>query len=1005
MENMANKGPPALKSAPAPSSATRGGNVIALLARLRLNSIRGRYLAAALVFVFLLLGAGWYADHRVERATHQGEKHLGERAQLRTLLRDLANGIWSADRILQGYLLVPDDNLRVRLEKQLDDSLGGARQLASFGWIQDNDSYRQPAEQLVRSLTRLKKETAGLADIRNNPEKLYPAFPIMISRMLPAYTEFYTSATLAMDDALEIQKTPSQAEVYRLFADARHRSTLMTSSFRNYVIFRFGIFGDPEKTMRAQSQDVGMHIGTINQILDRLAELNRRGQLEFVQQDSLEKMREQHKRWATTYRDVSAIITSERWRTDTPILRDVIDPLFNEAWDALRTLDAGVEAYATQDITALAGIADSLSRSMWWLALAGTLVVVAGFLLFELAMRRPIASVTRALRAEAEGQSLAAIPVATAREIQDLVVAFDHMRHQVRSRQERLQTVLDNAGEGIITFDTDGRIEGFNSAAERLFGWDENEILGKSLAALVSADISDRRENYFQHFLRNELGQLIDREGELIGRHKDNTTFPMAAKISRMTLQGRELYVALVADISERKAMLQHLKDMAEHDGLTGLYNRTYFQDELERVVERARRDPGQCAALLYIDLDNFKYVNDTLGHAAGDRLLLEISSILHKRLRKTDMLARLGGDEFAVLLYNARHDVAAHAAEALRRRLAEYAFREHGEAVDIGCSIGIALVSAGTKSAEEALSQADLACYLAKRGGRNRVHMFNPADATSAETMSLDMGWSRRIKEAIEHGRFVLACQPIVNTRTRVIESFEVLIRMRDEDGQVVMPGGFLPAADRFGLSTDIDKWVIVHAIEALAGQRAVLPGLRYSINLTGTTLSDLRVCDLIQEQLRIHRLDPAALTFEVTETVAIADIPVAEAFLSRLQAIGCKTALDDFGSGMASFAYLKDLPVDTVKIDGRFVRNVAFSPVDQAMVKAMNDIAHALGKQTVGEFVESEDSLKLLTEIGVDYAQGYYLGRPDITYPCEAIAGKLGVDGLCLLPPTGPN
>ncbi len=612
---------------------------------------------------------------------------------------------------------------------------------------------------------------------------------------------------------------------------------------------------------------------------------------------------------------------------------------------------------------------------------------------------------SRALRAEAEGHAPAAIPATTAQEIQDLVVAFDHMRHQVHSRQERLQTVLDNAGEGIITFDARGMIQQFNRAAEKLFGWSEPEIVGAYISQLVASEQSEKREDYLQHFLRAELRRLINREGEVTGRYKDGSTFPMALKITEMSLEGKTLYIGMVSDISERKAMLQHLKDMAEHDGLTGLYNRTFFQEELERVVERVQRDPGQCAALLYIDLDNFKYVNDTLGHAAGDRVLLEISSILHKRLRKTDMLARLGGDEFAVLLYNARHDVAAQAAEALRQRLAEYAFRERGEAVDIGCSIGVTLVTGESKSAEEALSQADLACYLAKRGGRNRVHMFDPADATNAETMSLDMGWSRRIKEAIEHSRFALACQPIVNTRSGVIESFEVLIRMRDEDGATIMPGGFLPAADRFGLSTDIDKWVIVHAIEALASQRAVLPQLRYSINLTGSTLGDLRVCNLIQEQLRRHQLDPAALTFEVTETVAIADIPVAEAFLSRLQAIGCKTALDDFGSGMASFAYLKDLPVDIVKIDGRFVRNVASNTIDQAMVKAMNDIAHALCKQTVGEFVESEECLKTLTEIGVDYAQGYFLGRPDITYPCEAIAEKLGVDGLCLLPPARLN
>jgi diguanylate cyclase (GGDEF)-like protein/PAS domain S-box-containing protein len=978
-------------------AAAHTGILPALLARLRLNSIRGRYLAATLLLLVLLLGAGWYADRRVERATRQGEEHLGERAQTRALLRDLINDVWRIDRTLQGYLLLPDNGLRRQLTVLLDDAVEDVRKLASFNWVRDNGKHREPAGRLARSLAQLKKETAALADIRGNPERLYPAFPLMISRMLPAYTDFYTAASLAMDEAFE---TPAQREAYRLFADVRHRSTLMTSTFRNFVIYRFGIFGDPDKTMRAQTHDVTLHIGTIDRLLDELAELDRRGRLDLAQQDSLQKMRERHREWVATYREVSAIITSERWRSDTSLLRDRIDPLFNEVWESLGALDAAVEAYAVQDIAAFAGIADSLSRSIWWLAAGGVLVLAAGFLLFELVLRRPIVNVARALRAEAEGRAPAAIPATTAQEIQDLAVAFDHMRHQVHSRRERLQTVLDNAGEGIITFDGRGMIEQFNRAAERLFGWTEQEVTGTYVTELIAWEQPEKRDDCLQRFLRTELQRLIDRESELTGRHKDGTVFPMALKITEMRLGGKMLHIAIAADISERKAMLRHLKDMAEHDGLTGLYNRTYFQEELERAVERARRDPSPCAALLYIDLDNFKYVNDTLGHAAGDRVLLEISSILHKRLRRVDTLARLGGDEFAVLLYNAPHDVAVQTAEGLRQRLAEYAFRERGETMDVGCSIGVTLVTEETKTAEEALSQADLACYLAKRGGRNRVHAFDPADAASAETMSLDMGWSRRIKEAIEHGRFALACQPIVHTRSGAIESFEVLIRMRDEGGATVMPGGFLPAADRFGHSTDIDRWVIVHAIEALASQRAALPHLRYSINLTGSTLGDLRICDLIQEQLNRHRLDPAALTFEVTETVAIADIPVAEAFLSRLQAIGCKTALDDFGSGMASFAYLKDLPVDSVKIDGRFVRNVAANPVDEAMVKAMNDIAHALGKQTVGEFVETEECLKRLAEIGVDYVQGYHLGRPDIVYPCEAIAARLGASGLCLLP-----
>jgi diguanylate cyclase (GGDEF)-like protein/PAS domain S-box-containing protein len=581
-----------------------------------------------------------------------------------------------------------------------------------------------------------------------------------------------------------------------------------------------------------------------------------------------------------------------------------------------------------------------------------------------------------------------------------LLAEFEDMRKGVHSRQRRLETILDNAAEGIITFDRAGQIRSFNRAAERLFAYPEAEIVGKDLSFLIPpTDIPDRRDGYLEHFMRSEIQRLLGHEGEVIGRQRDGTRFPLALKVSEIVLEDEPLYTALVADISERKALMEHLKNMAEHDGLTGLYNRTYFQQELDRVVERACR-ARESSALLYIDLDNFKYVNDTLGHAAGDKLLVEVAGLLSHRARKGDLIVRLGGDEFTVLLYGVHADQVGAIAESFRQTLADYSFKHAGERVDIGCSIGVANIAPEVESASQVLSQADVACHLAKRGGRNRIHVFAAADESSVTGMSLDMGWSRRIREAIEHNRFVLACQPIVDARNGEIESFEILIRMLDDDNGMILPGGFLPSAERFGLSVDIDRWVIVNAIETLAEQRRTTPKLRYCLNLSGQTLTQPSVCDLILDRLKITGLDPAAITFEVTETVAIADMAVAETFLRRLQEIGCRTALDDFGSGMSSFAYLRDLPVDCVKIDGRFVKNIAANPIDQVMVKAMNEIAHALGKRTVAEFVENEDSLTLLKSFGVDYAQGYHLGRPDLILPCKAIVDHAGSGVACMVP-----
>lgn len=575
------------------------------------------------------------------------------------------------------------------------------------------------------------------------------------------------------------------------------------------------------------------------------------------------------------------------------------------------------------------------------------------------------------------------------------------MLEQLQGREQRLHAILSNVAEGVITFDPQGRIEGFNRAAEKMFGWSEAEIGRISIGQLLTVENAETRTDYVDHFLRQEIGHLIGKEGELLARHRDSSLFPVAIKISAMSLDGRELYIALIADIRERKAMMERLKSMAERDGLTGMYNRSYFQGELERVVERVRRAGESNCALLYIDLDNFKFVNDTLGHAAGDHLLIQVAGILRKRGRKSDLIARFGGDEFTVLLYDTTAEKASLVADSFREKITGFVFHYEGQHVDVGCSVGVAMLGGRTRDAAEALSHADLACHLAKRGGRNRIHVFTDTDAENVTSMSLDMGWSRRIKDAIEQGNFLLACQPVVDIATREITSYEVLVRMRDENGDLIMPAGFLPSAERFGLSVDIDRWVIVNAIAILVEHRKTRPGMCYSINLSPQAMSSPGIGTVIREALDSTGLDPAALIFEVTENAAISDMNAAVRLLTTLRNYGCRTSLDDFGAGMSSFAYLQELPVDIVKIDGRFVKNLAVNPVDQAMVRAMNGIAHALGKKTVAEFVEDAASLEMLAQFGVDYAQGYFLGRPDTALPCKILADRAGGDVTCLIPP----
>lgn len=381
---------------------------------------------------------------------------------------------------------------------------------------------------------------------------------------------------------------------------------------------------------------------------------------------------------------------------------------------------------------------------------------------------------------------------------------------------------------------------------------------------------------------------------------------------------------------------------------------------------------------MLYIDLDNFKFVNDTLGHLAGDRVLVEVTGLLRKRLRKSDLLARLGGDEFAVLLYDVDALQAVQAAEFYRHQLSDYMFKYETKAIDIGCSIGVSMFTPDVLTKEDLLARADIACHIAKRTGRNSVHIYHSDDKENMASMYADMGWARRIKDAIENNHFVLACQPIVHTSTLMVSSYEVLLRMRDENDVFIMPAGFLPSAERFGLMLDIDRWVIVHAIEALGALRKETPNLRYSINLSAKAVCDTTILTVIKEALTRYDVEPSSVTFEITETVAIGNMSTAVDFLEQLRALGCFTALDDFGVGYSSFAYLKDLPVDYVKIDGSFVKNIETNALHRAMVKSMNEISHAIGKKTVAEFVENERSLALLREMGVDYVQGYHIGKP---------------------------
>jgi Amt family ammonium transporter len=435
-------------------------------------------------------------------------------------------------------------------------------------------------------------------------------------------------------------------------------------------------------------------------------------------------------------------------------------------------------------------------------------------------------------------------------------------------------------------------------------------------------------------------------------------------------------------DLTETRALSEKLSFQATHDTLTGVWNRRAFEERLAIAVAQAVS--GEAAhALCYLDLDQFKVVNDTCGHLAGDELLREIGAMLPRKVRRDDMFARLGGDEFAVLMPDCPIAHAIRAAQTLLRAVDEYRFNWEGTSFTISASVGLVHIDEHARSVSTVMSRADRACYAAKESGRNRLHVYRANDVHLARRHG-EMRWVTRITQALEQSRFELWTQRIKpahgTANTDSVGHHEILLRMREDSGVIVPPGAFLPASERYQLSTRIDEWVFNAVVDWARENADHLPALgRLFINLSGQSLADDLLLGRMVSRLNDSTVPREFLGFEITETAAIANLAQAERFISTLRDQGSCVALDDFGSGLSSFGYLKSLPVDYLKIDGMFVKDILRDPIDLAMVRSINEIGHIMGKRTVAEFVESEAVLGRLEEIGVDYVQGYCIGLPE--------------------------
>ncbi len=553
--------------------------------------------------------------------------------------------------------------------------------------------------------------------------------------------------------------------------------------------------------------------------------------------------------------------------------------------------------------------------------------------------------------------------------------------------KEKAQVTLASIGDGVIRADAEGRIDYLNPVAEKLTGWSSERALGRPVSEVFRVVDEVTRQSLpdpLQRCLAE--GRIVESPGHALLLNEDGKEYSVrdtAAPIRDR--RGNPIGAVLVfKDVTQLRGMEREMIYLASHDALTGLLNRREFEVRLKRAIRSARAEQRH-HVLLFLDLDEFKIINDTCGHLVGDEMLKQITALLRSRVRRSDILARLGGDEFGVLLEDCPLGQARQIAEEIRTTVRDFRFCWKDQIFEVGVSTGFVPVNADSGDLAQVMSAADAALYVAKDSGRNRVHEYEADDTLVAERYG-EMQWIHRIQRAMEEQRFRLfyqLIQPLGAAESTAANRellCEVFLRMLDPNGKVVEPAVFMSAAERYHLIGELDRWVVRTAFRALAEaqRREVSRPVLFAVNVSAQSLSDEAFLAYLIEQIDESLVDPRRLCFEITETAAISKLDSAIRFISALKVKGCRFILDDFGSGLSSFAYLKDLSMDFLKIDGEFVQNMVEDRVKRAMVESINQIGHVMGLQTIAEWVENRQTLEALKEMGVDFAQGYWLCRP---------------------------
>lgn len=551
----------------------------------------------------------------------------------------------------------------------------------------------------------------------------------------------------------------------------------------------------------------------------------------------------------------------------------------------------------------------------------------------------------------------------------------------LQQEKELFQVTLASIGDAVITTDSMGRITYLNPIAELYTGWinqDANGALLQDIFRLKDAITDTLVENHPLNRCLHTPGESCRNQESLLVQRNNHECF-IDYSIAPI-LNDRRAVIGTVLtfrDVTEQRKLTQKLAYQAAHDSLTGLLNRDEFENRLGKILTSTRKHDTH--ALLFLDLDQFKVINDTCGHSAGDELLRQVTALLHSKLRTRDTLARLGGDEFGVILEHCPQNEAVQVANALRELVQNFRFRWQDKTFTIGVSIGLFPITHHNEGLASAMSAADSACFVAKDRGRNRVHIYQVNDNV-LQKRSGEMHWLPRIQQALTEQRLRLYFQPIIaiSDKNEIEEHGEILLRLQGEHNQLIPPSSFLPSAERYDQMLAIDRWVVEQSFKLLKDRTQHNPKNMYAINLSAHALSSEDFLDFVVHSLKNYGGNPSNICFEITENVALADLQHVMKFMETLKLLGCRFSMDDFGSGLSSFGFLKNIPLDFLKIDGRLVKGILNDPIDRAMVEAINHIGHVMELKTIAEWVEDNETLKLLAEMGVDYVQGYGLARP---------------------------